>query len=210
MKRKLILIGLFVAAVVLGVIYRETVLGAVGQYLVSDGALEKSDAIIVLNGGVPERMLEAVDLFKAGYAPRLILARVEEPENQSLLKRLGITVPEEHEVNQQIAAKLGVPLPAIIMLEHRANSTYSEMEVIGTYCLEQKFNSVILVTSKPHTTRAYKLFQLLTDGRVQAIPRPSRYDTFDPHGWWRDRQMSKEVWFEYQKLANYYLVEQWK
>jgi len=190
-------------------VYREAVLVACGDYLISEGALNKADAILVLSGGVPERMLEAADLYKAGYAPRLILTKGEEPENQSLLRSLGVVAPEVYELNLQIAAKLGIPDRAITVLEPRVNSTYRELAMFRDYCSEQRFRSVIIVTSKSHTTRAYKIFEHLMDEQTHAILRASRYDTFDPQGWWRERRMAKEVLFEYQKLVNYYLVERW-
>ena len=207
MKLKVVGAGLLLVALGLGMVYRDAFLVACGDYLISDGALDKAGAILVLSGGVPERMLEAVDLYKEGYAPRIVITKAEEPENQNLLRALGVVDPEVHEVNLQIAAKLDIPDSAITVLEPRVNSTYRELEVLRDYCLAQGIQSVILVTSKPHTTRSYKIFQHLAEGRIKAISRPSRYDTFNSQSWWKDRGMAKEVFYEYQKLVNFYLVE---
>jgi len=37
------------------------------------------------------------------------------------------------------------------------------------------------------------------------ISRPTRYDTFDPEGWWRSRSDAKEVLAEYEKLVNHWV-----
>ena len=66
MKLKVVGAGLLLVALGLGMVYREAFLVACGDYLISDGALDKVGAILVLSGGVPERMLEAVDLYKEG------------------------------------------------------------------------------------------------------------------------------------------------
>jgi hypothetical protein len=39
--------------------------------------------------------------------------------------------------------------------------------------------------------------------------RPSRYDTFSPTRWWRVRSDAKLLWWEYEKLANYWLHDRW-
>lgn len=203
---RVLVLGLTIATVLSGAIFRERLLGLCGQYLVTERALEPADAIVVLSGGVPERILEAVDVYKAGYAPRLILTRAEKPENLDLLRSFGVAAPEGYEINLHIARRLGVPDEAIVLLEPRVNSTYMELGVVRDYCLRQGLHSVIMVTSKSHTTRAYKIFHHLADGRIRVIPHASRYDTFDPTTWWTTRRTAKEVLFEYEKLVHYYLI----
>lgn len=206
LKPRILIAAFLLVGCVFGVIYRDQLLVACGEYLISERPLQKADAILVLAGGVPERIVEAVDLYKAGYAPRVILTRGEEPENLDLLRSLKIPALEDHEKNLRIAGELGVPDGAIAVLEPRVNSTYSEIKLLRNYCLKEGFRSVILVTSKSHTTRAYKIFNFLAADQIRAIPRASRYDTFDPATWWLARRTAKEVFLEYQKLLHYYLI----
>jgi uncharacterized SAM-binding protein YcdF (DUF218 family) len=203
---KLLILALLLLAAAGGVIFHRQLLVAAAEYLITEEPLQKADAILVLSGDVPERILEAVDLFKAGSAPRILLTKEEELEHLDRLRALGVPSLEAHEINQLIAGKSGIPPHALVVLEPRVDSTYREAQVAVDYCLRQQFRTIILVTSKPHTTRAAKIFHHLAAGRLRIISRPSRYDTFDPASWWRSRIMQKEVLLEYEKLAHYYLV----
>lgn len=211
MKRWIIVgIGVCLALLGTGMVYEERLLVATGNYLITEGTLERADAIFVLSGGIPERMLEAVDLYRAGYAPRIVLSKGPAPPYQDVLKALGVIAPEPHEVNVQIAAKLGISDGTIVLLDPRVNSTYRELALFRDYSYAQGLHSVILVSSKHHMTRVYKIFQHLTVGKIAAIPRPSHYDVLDPKQWWKNRLMAKRVLYEYPKLANFYLRERWQ
>ena len=89
MKLKVVVAGLLLGTLtlVLVLVYREAVLVACGDHLISDGALDRADAVLVLSGWVPERMLEAVDLYKEGYAPRIVITN--RPLKKSLGRELG-------------------------------------------------------------------------------------------------------------------------
>jgi uncharacterized SAM-binding protein YcdF (DUF218 family) len=53
-------------------------LPALGRFLVTEDPAEHADAIVVLAGSYPDRVLEGVELYRQGLAPRIILCR--EPE----------------------------------------------------------------------------------------------------------------------------------
>ncbi len=202
------LIAVFILVIVRFVSYsRNSILISLGEYLVTESPLEKADAIAVLSGSVPDRILEAVDIYKQGYAPLIILTKEEKPPGYDELLNLGIKIPEGHELNQIIALKLGVPNTSIVVMAERVNSTYSEEQTLYDFFRKRNLKSVILVTSKYHATRATKLFNLVTDGeKIKVITKPSKYDTFDPKNWWRVRRDLKQVIFEYEKLADYYFL----
>jgi len=206
--RKIIISAVFVLMIIGSVFfYHNTILISLGKYLITEYPLEKADAIAVLSGSVPDRILEAVDIYKQGYAPLIILTKEEKAPGYDELLNLGVKIPEEHDLNQMIALRLGVPASSLIVINERVNSTYSEMQVLYDFLKKRNLKSVILVTSKPHTTRATKLFNLVTDGKkIKVITRPSKYDTFDPRKWWEVRRNQKQVIFEYQKLVHYYLL----
>ena len=68
-----------------------------------------------------------------------------------------------------------------------------------------RIRSVVLVTTRSHSTRARKILARISAGRIAIISRPSRYDTFDPESWWRSRRDAKEVLAEYEKLVNHWV-----
>jgi uncharacterized SAM-binding protein YcdF (DUF218 family) len=208
LRRRSLITSLFILVVVGFVYYyHNSILISLGQHLITERPLEKTDAIAVLSGSVPDRILEAIDIYKQGYAPLIILTKEEKAAGYDELLSLGIKIPEGYDLNQMIALKLGVPATSIIIIDERVNSTYSEERVLYDFLKKRDLKSLILVTSKYHTTRATKLFKLVMDGeKIKLITRPSKYDTFDPKNWWKVRRDLKQVLFEYQKLADYYLI----
>ena len=194
---------------VLGVInFRGTILEPVGQYLITEDPLEKADAIILLGGSVPDRTLEAIDIYKGGYAPLIVFTMGPKPEGYDELIDRGIKLPEGHDLTKLIGLKLGVPESDLVIIDKRADSTYSELQIIyKDFLKKNNIKSVILVTSKYHTTRAKKIFNDVTNREIKVIARPSKYDSFNPKKWWAERRYRRQTVFEYQKLLHHYLFD---
>jgi uncharacterized SAM-binding protein YcdF (DUF218 family) len=130
------------------------------------------------------------------------------PEGYDELTERGIKLPEGHDLTKLIALKLGVPESDLVIIEKRADSTYSELEIIyDDFLKKRRIQSVILVTSKPHSTRASIIFNHVTRGEVKLITRPSKYDRYDPKNWWAERNYRRQTVFEYQKLLHHYLFD---
>jgi uncharacterized SAM-binding protein YcdF (DUF218 family) len=204
-RHKLLTFGIFLIVILgVAVFYRNAILISLGEYLITEDPLKKSDAIVVLSGSIPDRILEAIDIYKQGYAPLIILTKQPELPGYNKLLRLGIKIPEEHDLNQMIALELGVPSSSLITLDKRCNSTYSEAQVLYDFLKKRNLKSVILVTSKHHSTRAAKTFNYITSGGIKVISRPSKYDDFDPRSWWKNDWRVTAL--EYEKLALHYLM----
>lgn len=181
-------------------------LRAMGRYLITEDRLQKAEAIAVLAGdGGVARTLEAVRLYQDGYAPRIILTHQFLPQGYEALARLGITVPEERDIQWMILKAMRVPATVVLQVSERADSTESEMIYLTRFLEERRIRSVILVTNRSHSTRARKILAKASGGRIMIVSRPTRYDTFDPGGWWRSRIDAKEVLAEYEKLLNYFV-----
>lgn len=179
-------------------------LRTMGRYLITEDRLQKAEAIAVLAGdGGVGRTLEAVRLYQDGYAPRIILTHQRLPKGYEALARLGITVPEERNIQWMVLKATRVPTTAVLQVNERSDSTASEMVHLVRLLKEHRIRTVILVTDRSHSTRARKILARATGGTMTIISRPTRYDTFDPEGWWRSRVDAKEVLFEYQKLLDY-------
>lgn len=195
-----------------GVLYvlRRPLLTAMGEFLVVHDKLRPADAIVVLSGAVPDRILEAVDLYEAHLAPRLILTREPMPAGLEVLRARGGNIPEPHEENRSIAEQLGVPAAAISFVPGRVSSTMAEARAIVAYLRQQRIASILLVTSKMHTRRAGMTFRGLAGNGLQVVVSPTRYDTFNPQTWWHHRAFVRRVVIEYGKLAYYLLVDRWR
>jgi uncharacterized SAM-binding protein YcdF (DUF218 family) len=191
-------------------LFRQPLLGAAGHFLIVDDPPAKADAVVVLSGSFPDRIMEAVTLYKDGFAPKLVLCR--EPENPALdrLDEVGVHVQRGAELNREVAEHLGVPRGAIEIVERSAKSTFGEARQVLRYARDRGYASILLVTSKYHTKRAAWIYRFLAGDSVRIISRPAREDSFDPEAWWHDRSSTRRVLVEYQKLLVFLLVDRWR
>lgn len=210
MNRRRWLLGALLAAVALFAVAARPLARAAGEALVESDALAPVDAIVVLTGSYPDRILEAAALYREGAAPRIILCR--EPENAGFrrLAELGVRVPRLFELNRSIAEQLGVPPDAITVLERPAGSTYSEAEVALEYAQSQGYRGLLVVTSKYHSARAGRIYRYLAGDQIRILVRPARDDDFQAATWWQDRVSTRRVVIEYQKLLTFLLLDRWR
>jgi len=199
-----VLFFLFVILLVAAVI-----LPRMASYLVVSDVPEKSDAIVVLSGSVPDRVLEAAELFKQGLSQRIILLRMElSTSHRYVEENLGIDLPDDIEVNRAILKKLGVPEKNIIAVENNESGTEREAEFVRPILENIKDDRrdayhhlmILVVTSKYHTRRAKLIFRSILGKEVEVRVIPTRYDDSNPSGWWKRRRDARQVVVEYQKL----------
>ena len=109
-------------------------LGAAGRFLVEADPLEHADAIVVLAGSYPDRILEAVALYREGWAPRIILCR--EPENAGFRSCRASASPCRacSTSTASVAEQLGVPSDAIEVLERPATARTAKRRSCSTTC----------------------------------------------------------------------------
>ena len=193
-----------VAALGLVVLGYAPVLRWIGAILIVEDPLRPAAAIVVLGGHIPFRAMEGADLYRAGWAPRLVLVRGPQKEEQRALRTLGVTAPEEWEISREVLIRGGVPPAAILVPPEEGDGTDGELSVVAK-ALKPGNSPVILVTSKVHTRRVHLTWQYVTEGRSQGITRVARQDPFDPRIWWRERRFILEVVREYLGLVNYWM-----
>lgn len=191
-------------------LFRNSYLPAAGNYLVIQDDLEKADAIFVFGGSVPNRIIEAAEIYKKGYAPLIIISKYPRPGGYEYLKNKGISYPEGHDINKSIAQKLGIPKKSIVITKDRNTSTFEELVRLNKFCKNNNFNKVILVSTKSHTKRISKIFTDISEGKIKGIVRYTNYDSYDPKNWWKDRSSLRQTLFEYQKLLHHFLVDKKK
>jgi uncharacterized SAM-binding protein YcdF (DUF218 family) len=194
----------------LAVVERAPLLRAIGGFLIVRDPPQPADAIVVLAGSLPDRILEAVDLYQAQLAPRIILTREPELPGLSVLRARGATLAEHHEQNQRIAEQLGVPAQAITVLPAATASTFAEAQALIAYLRTQGIASILVVTSNAHARRARLTFRHLAGDTVRISVCPSRYDPFKADTWWQQRAFVRRVVIEYGKLLTFLLVDRWR
>lgn len=206
LARLLVLLLVLAAGFYLGSPY---LLSAVGRYLITQHPLGKADMILVLAGQAYLRVPEAARVYHDGFAPRILLSNEIRPRGWEELRRLGIRFPESQEIGLAILEALRIPRDAILALEERPNSTWAEMQAVARFLKGQPVRTMIIVTSKSHTTRAYKIYSAGLGSSVRVIMHPVPNDPFDPTRWWRDRRDAKDVLHEYQALADFWRLKLW-
>jgi uncharacterized SAM-binding protein YcdF (DUF218 family) len=205
-RRGLRLLGALACLVVLGWFAGPRLLAALGRYLVTDQPLERADAIAVLAGGVPGRPMEAAELHREGWAPRIILSDEQKAPGYYELADRGLRLPWTLERSERVVAFLGVDRRAVDRIEQDFGSTVEELCGLVRHARAQRYRTLILVSDQFHTTRAAKIMALLSDGEVRTIARASRYTLYRGERWWESRRGARELLFEYQKLLNHWRI----
>ena len=183
---------------------------AMGRYLITEQPLVKADMILVLLGGPYLRIPEAARVFHEGIAPAILLTRGPQGRGTDDLLRVGIRIPEEQETSVKLLEDLRVPRKAILTLEERSGSTRSEMQTVARFLKTHPAHTVVIVTSKAHTRRAYKIFSAGLGSGIRLIMHPAGNDPFDPNRWWHDRTDAWSVFCEYVGLADYWRLGLWR
>ena len=195
----LALVGLSALAVVWMLFYG-------GRYLQHEDPLQKSDAIFVLAGTRLERQFEAMDLYKEGYAPLVVLSPGRPEAGEALLRQRGIRFPSEVELERDVLVQLGVPSAAILATNGFVDNTAQEANLLRAMVTARHWRRVIVVTSKYHTRRAaFALRRGLEGTGAEVVMRATRYDPSDPARWWRRRSDFRFASNEWQKLIAYRL-----
>jgi uncharacterized SAM-binding protein YcdF (DUF218 family) len=177
-----------------------------GRFLVRVDPLQKSDLILVFAGARVERWLEAGELYKEGWAPRIVLSPGPvEPIERQLAAR-GVVYPREGELARDALIAYGVPAAAVSVLPGGVDNTAQEAAAVARMLSGTGRARIIIVTSPYHTRRGGFAFRRALAGtNVEVIVRASRFSESEPSRWWRRRGDVRYVVNELPKLAAYAL-----
>jgi uncharacterized SAM-binding protein YcdF (DUF218 family) len=200
------LAGVILAAVAILYVLRVPVLRAIGHELVESDRLQHADAMVVLAPGL-DRILEAADLYRRGYAPVVLITRERRnPAEQWLIDR-GVTNSGEDR-RRDVLEKLGVRRDAVTILDGYVGSTADEAREFAEWARQHSIHTVIIVTSPEHTGRSGLTFRRALERLpVQVMMHPSPMGTFRADSWWHDRGTLRDGFTEWQKLVYYRFFE---
>lgn len=177
-----------------------------GRYLQKEDPLQKSDAIFVLGGARVERWLEAYDLYREGYAPLIVLSPERAEPAETFLRSRGVRFPSTPELQEHALLQLGVPASAVWAPAGWVDNTAQEATLVRTAAQARGWKRLIVVTSKYHTRRAGFAFRRSLAGTgTDVVIRASRYDPWNPVGWWHSRADLRNGGSEWVKLVLYRL-----
>ena len=175
-----------------------------GRFLHVNDPLERADLIFVLAGARVERWLEGVDLYKEGWAPRIVLSPGPTDGMEPELRARGISYPREGELARSAVLDSGVPAGAVEVLPGAVDNTAHEAVALREALHGIPTTRVIVVTSPYHSRRTGFAFRReFRDTGIDVRIRSSRHSSATPARWWERRADIRYVVSELQKLALY-------
>ncbi len=160
----------------------------IGKYLAKRNRLTAADVIVVVSGA-QNRIPYAIDLYRRGYAKRIILSGATDAGPVS-----------DAEEMKRVAMKVGVPARHII-LDEKATNTYENALFVRRIVVKKHFTNIILVTSPYHQRRVYETFKEVFGNRpVQLQNAPSIFGRWQYYTWWKYKGGIRVTISEYIKL----------
>jgi uncharacterized SAM-binding protein YcdF (DUF218 family) len=184
-----------------------------GRWLVREDVPEHADAIVLLMGSFPDRVLQAVDLYKDGKSDRLLI--VEESMGPfSTLESRGAEIISNTEQARNSVIALGIPAESITILPGEARDTKTEAIVVRNYLAGNvALDTLLLVSSPSHMRRASMIFEAAfrdSETPMYIGCSPSAYSSFNADRWWRDKEGVQAVLSEFVKIGSFMLFERRK
>jgi uncharacterized SAM-binding protein YcdF (DUF218 family) len=197
-RRFLITAGIGVLLLILAGIYA---FFHAGLWLVREDPLQKSQAIVVLSGGLPDRALAAAQIYRDGFAREVWLTQPLQPG--ASMEDLHLPYAGEEQYNRMVLTGQGVRPGDIRLLTPRVLNTADELRAVAEALDQQPGARAIVVTSRAHTRRVGALWRRLSPGdRGRLLVRASTEDPFDAEHWWRTTNDALTVVREYLGLLN--------
>jgi uncharacterized SAM-binding protein YcdF (DUF218 family) len=172
-----------------------------GLWLVREDPLQKSQAIVVLSGGLPDRALAAAQIYRDGLANQVWLTQPLQPG--ASMEDLHLPYAGEEQYNRMVLIGQGVRPGDIRLLTPRILNTADELRAVAEALDQQPGARAIVVTSRAHTRRVCALWRKVSPGdRGRLLVRASTEDPFDAEHWWRTTNDALAVVREYLGLLN--------
>jgi uncharacterized SAM-binding protein YcdF (DUF218 family) len=169
------------------------ILIALGSLLIIADPLEPAQVVVVLAGGLGDRVEEAVRILRERNAQRLVLTHPEpELDGESLSQR------------QSDALQIGVSSQDILVTGVHGNSTYAEAVELRRFLEERGLMSALVVTDPFHSFRTRLIFRDVFRGSsVDINIRPVRGHWYRSTTWWTTPAGWQATVSEYIKLFAY-------
>jgi len=172
--------------------------------LIVNAPLASADAIVVMSGSSTyvERTQKAAEFYHQGRAPLVVLTNDDTRGGWSSAQQRN---PYFVERARDELIKQGVPVEKIRMAPGIASSTHDESMLLKDYVAQQRFRSILVVTSAYHSRRALRSLRQSfagTNVTVGLEPVPAGSQTAL---WWLRSEGWRSVGGEYVKLLYYWL-----
>jgi uncharacterized SAM-binding protein YcdF (DUF218 family) len=188
-------------AIAVGLLWyeRDSVLQHIGSWWGVSDELTPADAIIVLGGEVRVRPFAAAELYRQGYASKILVSNAK----LSSAEQRGF-VPSGNQTDRDVLLKLGVPVSAVATVGDNLSNTYEEAEAVRAWALRSQAKRVIIPTDVFATRRTKWIFdRKLSPIGVDVIVHPFPGWDYELVNWWRERQGLIDINTEVLKYLYY-------
>ena len=169
-------------------------------------AAAPADVVYVVGGSRVDRWLEAVEIYKAGGARRILISRGGTERAEAVLASQGIIVPTTADMARTLMVDhLGVPADAVEVLRDPMDNTAHEAVMIEARARRDGWTRIVVITTRAATRRAGYAFRRVLGDDIQIVMRDTRYDDYDAVWWWRTRGDFRQTFIEFPKLMAYWL-----
>lgn len=199
------LVALVAVAILVGGAWlaREPILTVVGQLIVEETPTVRAEAIVAMSIR-PIGVAEAAELYRSGFAPRVVVLAPSRGPDERILDGLGLQIPGVAEQAVLVLTRLGVPRDAIVV-QADVDGTNSGVRAAARWAENARARRLIVVADRSHTRRIATLLRAQIPGAL-IVMRASRHDAFDPTRWWRQRGMTRELVMEGLRWVNSLVV----
>lgn len=177
-------------------LYEGMSLREISEYLFIDDPPESAELIMVFGDQRPERADRAAELFKAGYAPRILVIGGD---------KRNTGVAEAVALRERLVA-LGVPESAIIAetrsLGTRENVQHS-VALVEELMGWNKLGAVIIISGPAHMRRVKQVLARQIPRAVKIICCPDTGEEITADNWWQSEEGRQRVLRELEKVRTY-------
>ena len=162
--------------------YHAPLLRAYAGFFTVHTARRGADALVVLSGNIETRLPLAVDLYRRGYAPRIL---VTQPKPISAVdEKIRLNAWRTRAVLELLEAPC--ELETVPSLKGGVTSTFDEAHDLRDWAQKHACRRLIIITDDFHTRRALHAFKKAFRGTGIAVEAAGAPNTiFSEADWWR-------------------------
>lgn len=171
----------------------EYTLGLVAKYLRVDDPILPADAVVILQGDQPGRVLKAFELVKKGYTNQVVFASGYVPQEEMMRAPRHFNWPSGSLRYLTALTSLGLDMNQIAVVDSQNDyDTAHELKSISRWATSKGFNRLILVSSPSHTRRVKIIWERISSIRAQVVSS----DAPGFEQWWKHGEHRRAVGYE--------------
>jgi uncharacterized SAM-binding protein YcdF (DUF218 family) len=200
-KKRLYWLSAACALLLLAWLCRAPLLTGLARAWIINDPPAKSDAIVVLGGGLEYRPFAAAEFYKRALAPKILVMDVA----LSPTETMGLKEPERS-VTKLILIHEGVPPDAVETVGQAVKNTYQESLAVLEWAKQHGAKRLLITTEIFHTRRVKWLFRKrFKSTEIQIAVAAAEPREYSVSNWWQNEQGLLAFQNEWVKLPYYWV-----